>query len=296
VDVHVRDLRALIAVAEEGSVTAAASRLYLAQPALSKRLLGLERELGVTLFERHPRGVALSEAGRVLLDPAREVIAAWEVGLVALQTLSSAGELVIGMQTAVGRGLQRRALARFRVLAPGVVPSLRLVSWDDPTAGLTDASSDVAFIWLPGPVDGLDCQPLAVEPRLVALPSGHPLARRDRIPFDDLLHEPFIALPATAGALRDFWLATEHRAGQPAVIGAVVQTADAALEAVAAGLGVVLIAAGNVPLYDRPGVVTRPVDGLTEATLALAWRAADRRLVVANFVRAVEESLRRQEP
>jgi DNA-binding transcriptional LysR family regulator len=166
-----------------------------------------------------------------------------------------------------------------------------LVSWDDPAAGLTDGSSDVAFIWLPGPVDGLDCQPLAVEPRMVALPAGHQLSSTDRIPFHDLLDMPFIALPSTAGALRDFWLAIDHRAGKPAVIGAVVQTADAALEAVAAGLGVVLIAAGNVPLYERPGVVTRPVDGLTDATLALAWRADDRRLVVANFVRAVEESL-----
>jgi len=292
--VHLRDLRALIAVAEEGSVTAAADRLHLAQPALSKRLLALERELGVALLERLPRGVALTEAGRVLLDPARAAITAWDDGLTAMQRLSNSRELVIGMQTAVGRGLQRRALARFRELAPGVVPSLRLVSWDDPTAGLMDGSSDVAFIWLPGTVDGLDCVTLAVEPRLVALPAGHPLAVREGIALPDLLDEPFVALPATAGVLRDFWLAADDRGGRPAVIGAVVLTADAALEAVAAGLGVVLIAAGNVPLYERPGVVTRPVDGLTDATLALAWRADDRRLDVAAFVRAVEESLTEQ--
>jgi len=195
VDVHLRDLQALIAVAEEGSVTAAADRLYLAQPALSRRLLARERELGVALFERRPRGVALTEAGRVLLDPARASIAAWDEGLVALRRLSSNRELVIGMQTAVGRGLQRRAFARFRELAPGVVPSLRLVPWDDPTAGLLDGSSDVAFIWLPGTVDGLDCLTLAVEPRLVALPAGHRLAAMSRIPFGDLLDEPFVPLP-----------------------------------------------------------------------------------------------------
>jgi DNA-binding transcriptional LysR family regulator len=238
-----------------------------------------------------PRGVALTEAGQALLGPAREAMAAWDSGLLALQRLSQADELVIGMQTAVGRGLQRRAFARFRELAPGVLPSLRLVPWDDPTAGLADGSSDVAFIWLPGPVDDVDCLTLAVEPRLVALPAGHRLAANDRVPFGDLLDEPFIALPASAGPLRDFWLATDHRAGRPVTIGAVVLTADAALEAVAAGLGVVLIAAGNVPLYDRPGVTTRPVDGLTDAALALAWRADDRRLVVAAFVRSVDESL-----
>ncbi|MET0866398.1 MAG: LysR family transcriptional regulator [Nakamurella sp.] len=294
-DVHLRDLRALIAVAEEGSVTAAADRLHVAQPALSKRLLALERELGVSLFVRLPRGVALTEAGQLLLGPARAAMAAWDSGVTALQQLSSSNQLVVGMQTAVGRGLQRRALARFRELAPGVLPALRLVSWDDPTAGLSDGSSDVAFIWLPGPVDGLDCLTIAVEPRSVAVPAGHPLAARERIQFSDLLDEPFVALPATAGPLRDFWLATDHRAGRPAVIGAVVLTADAALEAVAAGLGLVLIAAGNVPLYDRPGITTRPVAGLTDATLALAWRADDRRLAVASFVRAVDESLVEQD-
>jgi len=272
-------------------VTAAAGRLYVAQPALSKRLLALERELGVALFERMPRGVTLTEAGRELLDPAREAIAAWDSGVAGLQRLSQVDELVIGLQTAVGRGLQRRAFARFRELVPGAVPSLRLVPWDDPTAGLADGSSDVAFIWLPGPVDGLDCLTVAVEPRFVALPLGHPLTAMNRVPFSELPDEPFLALPATAGPLREFWLANDHRGGQAAVIGAVVLTADAALEAVAAGLGLVLIAAGNVPLYERPGVVTRPVDGLTEATLALAWRADDRRMVVGAFVRAVEESL-----
>jgi DNA-binding transcriptional LysR family regulator len=294
-DVHLRDLRALIAIADEGSVTAAANRLYLAQPALSKRLIALERDVGATLFDRLPRGVELTEAGLALLAAARDAVTAWDQGVSALQRLSASGELVIGMQTAVGRGLQRRALVRFRELAPDVLPSLRLVFWDDPTAGLADGSSDVAFIWLPGPVDGLDCLPVAAEPRLVALPADHRLAALERIPIGELLDERFVALPAAAGNLRAFWLAEEHRAGRPAVIGAVALTADTALEAVAAGLGVVLIAAGNVPLYDRPGVITRPVDGLTDATLALAWRADDRRPAVAAFVRAVDEALTQSE-
>lgn len=247
--------------------------------------------MGTALLERLPRGVALTEAGRALLGPAREAVQAWDRGWSAVRALATATQIVVGMQTAVGRGLQRRSLARFGELAPGVVPSLRLVGWSDPTAGLADGSSDVAFVWLPVPLYDVDTLPVATEPRLVALAAAHPLAGRERIAFAELLDEPFVALPDSAGPLRDFWLAIDHRGGRPVRVGAVAETADAVLEAVAAGLGVVLLAAGNAALYERAGAVSRAVAGLSPAVLALAWRASDRRPVVAAFVRAVDEQL-----
>ena len=291
VDVHLRELRALVAVADEQSVSRAAERLHLAQPALSKQLQALERQVGTPLLVRLPRGVALTEAGRALLDPARAAVTAWEGGLAAVRDLAATQELVVGMQTAVGRGLQRRALARFRELAPGVLPVLRLVGWQDPTAGLGDRSSDVAFLWLPVPSDELDVLPVATEERWVAMPADHPLAARDRVPFQELLDEPFVALPDRAGPLRDFWLARDERGGRAPVVGAVAETPDAVFEAVTSGLGVVLLAAGNAALYERPGVVSRPVEGLGPTVLALAWRRTDRRPVVGAFVRAVDEQL-----
>ena len=290
-DVHLRDLRALVAVADEQSVTRAAERLLIAQPALSKQLRALEHQLGVPLLERLPRGVALTGAGRVLIGPAREAVEAWERGRAAVRAVAATTHIVVGMQTAVGRGLQRRALTRFRELAPGVLPSLRLVGWQDPTAGLADGSSDVAFVWLPVPLDDVDVLPVTTEDRWVALPVDHPLAQHDRVDFADLLDEPFVALPDSAGPLRDFWLAVDERDGRPPVVGAVAETADAVFEAVASGLGIVLLAAGNAALYDRPGVLSRPVDGLRPCALALAWRRSDRRPVVASFVRAVDEQL-----
>ncbi len=288
-DVHLRELRALVAVAEEQSITRAAQRLFLAQPALSRQLQALERQLGVPLLERLPRGVALTEAGRALLGPAREAVAAWERGRAAVLAATPAGRLVVGMQTAVGRGLQRRALARFAELAPGTVPTLRQVDWRDPTAGLADGSSDVAFVWLPLPMDDVDVLPVAREERVVALPADHRLAGASHIVLADLLDEPFIALPDSAGPLRDAWLAVADRGGRPPVVGAVADTPDAVFEAVTSGLGVVLLAAGNADLYARPGVVCRPVGGLSPAVLALAWRRSDRRPVVAAFVRAVDD-------
>jgi DNA-binding transcriptional LysR family regulator len=293
VDVHLRDLRVFLAVAEEGSVTGAAQRLFVAQPALSKQLRALEHRIGVALFRRLPRGVALTEAGRVLEGPARTVLAVWDEAVGTVAELSRTTSITVGMQTAVGRGLQRGALARFADLAPGVVPSLRLVDWRDPTTGLGDGSSDVAFVWLPVPMDDVDVLPVASEERWVAMPADHPLAGRDRVGFGDLLDQPFVAMPEEAGPLRDAWLAVDARGGRAPLVGAVAATADAVLEAVAAGLGVVLLAAGNASLYERAGVVARPVDGLSPAVLALAWRASDRRPVVAAFVRAVDEQLTR---
>ena len=287
---HLRELRYFLAVAEEGSITRAAQRLFVSQPALSKQLQTLERQLGTSLLRRQPRGVALTEAGLALVPHARAVVTGWDAAATAVREAIPGGTLVIGMQTAVGRGLQRRALATFRAREPGWVPSLRLVPWTDPTAGLADGTSDVAFLWRPLTVDGLDTVSLREEPRHVLLPAGHPLATHDIVPFAALLDEPFVALPAEAGALREHWLATDARGNRPAVIGAVADTADAVLETVASGVGIALLAEGNVALYARPGVVTRPTSGLRPAVLALAWRVSDRRPAVAAFVAAVEEA------
>jgi DNA-binding transcriptional LysR family regulator len=96
-DAHLRDLRALVAVADEQSVTRAAERLFVAQPALSKQLRALERQIGVPLLERLPRGVALTEAGRALVGPAREAVQAWERGLAAVRAVTATASIVVGM-------------------------------------------------------------------------------------------------------------------------------------------------------------------------------------------------------
>lgn len=190
------------------------------------------------------------------------------------------------MQTAVGRGLQP-ALQRFREQAEGWTVSMRLVSWEDPSAGLADGSSDVAFIWLPVAGDGLSTRVIARERRWVALPAGHRLAARTEIDFADLVAEPFVALPEVAGPLRDFWLANDARDGREPLLAGVTSTADGVLEMIASGLGVALIAEGNAELYRRPGVVCRPVVGLTPAELAVAWRSTDRRPVLRTFLRCL---------
>ncbi|WP_327636133.1 LysR family transcriptional regulator [Kribbella sp. NBC_00482] len=285
-DAHLRELRYFVAAAEESTVTAAAARLFVSQPALSKQLRALERRLGFDLFDRRPRGLTLTAQGSVLLPVAREVLAAWDRGYAEARAAAHPHQLVIGMQTAVGRDLQRPAVERFRAALPGWTVSLRLVGWDDPTAGLADGTSDVAFVWLPISAD-FATRVLITEPRWVALPAQHPLADRAEIPFSLLLDEPFVALPAAAGPLRDFWLAVDARPGPP-VVAAEATAADEVLELVTAGVGIALLAEGNTGLYQRPGLVCRPVPDLPPAELAVAWRRTDNRDAVRAFLDSVQ--------
>ncbi|WP_052230264.1 LysR family transcriptional regulator [Streptomyces sp. CT34] len=291
-DVHGRDLRYFAAVAEELHFTRAAERLYVSQPALSKQIRALEKQVGAALFERDRREVRLSAVGAALLPHAQRILAEWEAAqeTVARTVADQAAVLVVGMSTSPGRGGVLPAIrSRFTATRPGARLTLRQVPWHDSTAGLADGTCDAAFVWLPLPdPDRYRWVVVAEEPRLVAMADTHPLADRETIDFTDLLDEPFLALPDSAGPLRDYWLATDARGGKPALIGAEVASTEETYEALVAGLGVVLLAAGNTPLITLGGVVTRTVRGISPSRFALAWRADDRRPLVQEYVRACE--------
>jgi DNA-binding transcriptional LysR family regulator len=293
-DVHVRDLRYFVAVAEELSFTRAATeRLFISQPALSKQIHQLETTLRVTLFDRERRGIRLTAAGEALLPHARGVLSCWDQTseLIAEAAAAERSRLTVGFQTSIGRGLRPIISARFSERQPTWSVDFQQITWADASAGLLAGSTDVAILWLPVPdPTAISWRELATEPRWVALHPRHKLARRQTIPFGELLDEPFLALPESAGPLRDFWLATEERGGRPIRIGAEVSTPDETFEGVANGMGVALLARGNVEIYQPAGVVCRPVAGLSPSKLAVAWRSRDRRTVVGDFVAASQQA------
>ncbi|CAM5686292.1 HTH lysR-type domain-containing protein OS=Streptomyces aurantiogriseus OX=66870 GN=GCM10010251_18350 PE=3 SV=1 [Streptomyces aurantiogriseus] len=202
-DVHIRDLRYFATVAEELHFTRAAERLYVSQPALSKQIRALERQLGVELFRRDRHGVALTAAGSALLPHARRMLDTWAEGAAAVEQARATerGTLVVGMSTRPGRGGLLPAIrSRFTAAHPHTVVRLRQVNWEDPTAGLAGGDADVAFVWLPLPDQERYAWTLiAEEPVHVALPETHPLAARPEIDFTELLDEPFLALPESTG-------------------------------------------------------------------------------------------------
>lgn len=281
VDAHVRDLRSFLVVADELSFTRAAEVLFVSQPALSKQVRALETRLRTELFTRGHRSIALTEAGSALLVRARRIVAEWDGAVADVTAVASAARhtLVVGFHTRIGRGLVPVVTAALEQRLPGWQLRFRQVPWGDPAVGLHDGTVDVAVAWLPVAGSGISHRVAATEPRWVALPAAHPLAARATVPFAALAEEPFVALPASAGLMREFWLAADHRT-TPVRIAAEATTADEAFEAVAAGLGVALLAAGNAEIYRRDDVVCRPVPDLPPCELAVMWRTTDRRRAV----------------
>src|SRR3954447_1370884 len=280
-DVHLRDLRSFLAVVDELSFTRAAEALFVSQPALSKQVRALETRLDAELFTRGHRSIALTEAGAALVDPARRIVAEWDGAMAAVEAAGEAVRrtLVVGFHTRIGRGLVPAITTALEERLTGWRLRFRQVPWGDGAVGLLDGTVDVAVAWLPVAGPGIAHRVAATEQRWVALPVGHRLARRAVVPFAELAAEPFVALPASAGPMREFWLASEHRA-TPALVGAEAATADEAFEAVASGAGVSLLAAGNAAIYRRDDVVCRPVPDLPPCRLAVMWRSNDRRRVV----------------
>lgn len=293
-DVHGRELRYFVAVAEHLHFTRAAEALFVSQPALSKQVRALEERLRTPLFTRDRRTVALTPAGAALLPHAREVLAAWERAEAALAAAAAEQDAVleVGISTGLGRGLLPAVRARLAELAPHVRLHVRQVPWSDPTGGLAgDDGTDAAFVWLPLPEPERYAWTVVLrEPRLVALPAGHRLAGTEEVDFADLLDEPFLALPREAGALRDFWLAVDARGGRPPVVGAEVAGTDETVEALQAGLGVCLLARGNAPVIAREGVAVRPLRGVGPSELVLAWRQGDERPLLGALRTAVRRS------
>ena len=280
-DAHVRDLRAFLTVADELSFTRAAELLFVSQPALSKQVRALETRLRTDLFVRGHRSIALTEAGEALVPRARRIVAEWEGAVADVRAAADAvgRTLVVGFHTRIGRGVVPAVTAALEEQLPGWRLRFRQVPWGDGAVGLHDGTVDVAVAWLPVAGPGIAHRVAATEPRWVALPAGHRLASRPAVRFADLTAEPFVALPASAGPMRAFWLAAAQRTG-PVRIGAEATTADEAFEAVASGLGVVLLAAGNAAIYRRDDVVFLPVPDLPPCELAVMWRADDHRRAV----------------
>ena len=279
-DVHLRDLRYFLAVAREENFTRAAESLYVSQPALSKQIRALERQLRSELFTRDRTGARLTRAGVALVPRAEAIVDEWEAAKAALARASDS-TLVLGMHTSPGRGLLPQVRSRLVADCPDATLELRQVAWADRTAGLEQGDTDAAFVWLPLPAPPYRWVTVASEPRLVAMPSTHALADRTSVTFDDIRDEPFLALPQSAGPLRDYWLA-----GATNVVAEINDTEET-YEAVAAGIGVCLLAAGNAPIFARGDVTMLEVTDLSPAELVLAWHERHCPPLLERFVNLV---------
>lgn len=295
-DVDTRLLRYFLVVAEEGTLTRAAERLFVSQPALTKQIKQLEVLLDTRLFVRSRTGMALTEPGRVLAEQVPALLAGWDRAL--RETRNEAGRaervLRVGYVASAANEATQLIIAEFARRRPDWRVDMRQAGWSNPTAGLSGREVDVALIRLPFPgQDTLRVEVLFTEPRWVALPAAHPLAALEVIPFSDLWDEPFVAAPPETGRWRDYWLATDERPLHPVRIGAIADQPDDWLSAIANGYGIALAPASAARFYARPGITYRPVDGISPSRIAVAWAPADdTNPVVQDFVESSTTSCR----
>ena len=202
---ELRHLRYFVAVAEEGSLTLAAERrLQTAQPSLSRQIRDLEREVGVPLLLRTPRGVELTDAGAVFLDYARLALAQADAAREAARRAGKTGtdSLAIGFLT----GQEMNWLPEVMRIARETLPDVHVTVTSLISPALAEALArgklDVAFMRPETNAPDLVFRPVRREPLVVVLPSDHPLASQPAISPRALVGETFIGVSPVAPVLR----------------------------------------------------------------------------------------------
>ncbi|WP_410668739.1 LysR family transcriptional regulator [Amycolatopsis sp. cmx-4-68] len=292
-DVEVRELRYFRAVAEELNFSRAAERLGMAQPPLSRAIRLLERRLGVQLFERTSRHVALTPAGRVLFTESAKALDA--VTTAVRRTRRAAQQPPPALLVTAKPGVATELLRRIADGHPDPV-EIRVGGFGERARVLCDGPADVAVLGCDGDHGDLDVEVLFTEPRVAALPAGHELTHRDVLACADLAGRATPLWPDSSAADRAYW-AGQDVTGGVVTPGPVVHDSAQLLEAVALGLAIALLPVSVAEWHPRTDVVYRPVVDATPYSLALAWPAGARDLRIARFVRtAVEVSAARPRP
>ncbi|MFJ8861805.1 LysR family transcriptional regulator [Streptomyces sp. NPDC102451] len=282
VDLVARRLRQFIVVAEELNFTRAGARLFVAQQALSRQIRQLEEELGVQLFERTTRRVALTQAGEALLADARLLVAQADETVDRVRRTAAGKSAVLRLGFVPGGvcPATRRVLAAFEAEHPHVEVRLEETSWNDPDAGLGEEACHAAVLYLPHGQNTLDTVPVDVVSALVALPRGHVLAEREALVAEDLKGLPSVWYDVPTTSFLQRW-----NVGETAVR---TRTVHEWMAAVATGRGFGVTGSGARAFLAVPGITYRPVTGLADLTIGFAARRDE-----ANpYVRALLECAR----
>ncbi|MER5177231.1 LysR substrate-binding domain-containing protein [Streptomyces sp. NPDC002896] len=290
---ELRHLRYFVAVAETRHFGKAAERLHMAQPPLSQAIRRLESELGVELFTRTTRQVALTGAGEVFRTDAERILKAVDEAVARVARFASGveGVLRIGL-TGSASYRQLPALAR---LVKREMPHVMLEVHTEmltpaQEAGLVERRLDVGVLRPPVRQDGIAHRTIASEPLIVAVPEQHWLAEADSVRVEQLRHEDFVMYGAALGSVVNDTVVRSclaasfypHRAYE-------VTETSAALALVAAGLGVAVLP-DSIRSAPREGVLCKEIEDALSVRLDLAWREDDDSPLLRNLLRVLEQN------
>ena len=272
-----RHLDAFLAVCESLHFGQAAERLRVSQPALTRTIQQLETALGVALFERDKRNVALTDVGMTLREHARKLVEQAQAAETDVQRKAEgrAGRLAIAYIDFAMMGIFPEILQKFRNAYPRVEIRLSRMPTDLQRELIRSGDVDVGFLL--GNLTGQDVKSLLIEEQsLVALlPSQHPLASHDTIGIATLLRQPLVlgSLPEFSTFRRLVFEEASKRHIQLRIIQE-TSTSDGILALVAAGVGVSVYARGASPIVRNGVAVADVMDGSIDVGVYAAWNAA----------------------
>jgi DNA-binding transcriptional LysR family regulator len=293
--VELRSWRQFLMLARTLHFGRAALELHMTQPPLTQAIQSLERRLGVQLFERTRRSVALTPAGAALVEPVRQLLQQ----AAALQSRArdaaagEVGRVRLGFISTVGFGPLPTWLREFRAQQPRIAIELIEATSDVQLKAFERGEIDAGFmLHAPGiaPAAPLRLQRLSlgVEPLVLALPDAAPWAQARRLRAADVLAQPLVIFPRTATpSLYDAILAFYNRHGATPVIAQEAIQMQTIVNLVSAGLGIALVPEAVTQLQ-RHGVVYRPLpaalaDAAPRSETSLLW-AADASPAVSRFI------------
>lgn len=251
---NLNQLRVFAAIAAEGTFTAAARRLNVSQPAVSKQLGELEGAVGMALVDRLPRGVHLTEAGLVLVAHAERIFsaeAAAEADLAALAGLSR-GRLRVGASTTIGSYLMPQLFGHFRREYPQVQLELEIANTEVIQRALVSGELDLAMTEGFVPPATLQVQVVHEDELILIAAPDHALSSAGQAAPSDLEQVPFIARERGSGT-RDVIEAAFAERGLTVTPTMALGSTEAVKNAVIAGLGVAMVSRLTVELEVSSG-------------------------------------------
>ncbi|GAB3365342.1 LysR family transcriptional regulator [Modestobacter lapidis] len=286
---ELRHLRYYVTVAEELHFRRAAERLHIVQPALSKQISALEKELGVVLLERDRRHVSLTEAGQVFLDEALEVLAQADGAVTRARDVGrgEVGRLDIGFIQPALADLLPRTIRVFRQHYPGVRLTLGEATSRTAVERIVSRSMHFAFTRLPAEVrPELSTEVVSEEPVLLVVPKSHALAARESVPIADLVDEDLILIDRKVEPeLHDYYVSACNTAGFSPRVAHEVNSTSVAIGLAAGGLGIGF-APSSARLAAQHNVAYLRIAGdAPKLTIGAMYHSGPRPTVLENFLK-----------
>jgi DNA-binding transcriptional LysR family regulator len=297
---ELRQLRYLVALAEERNFTRAAAREHIAQPALSQQIRRLEEETGVGLVERSTRRVSLTDAGDALVARARRILAEVEAARTELQAFQGVqtGHVTVGVMHTMGPVDVSIALAVFHARHPAVELSVREYSSEELADLLRVDELDLAFLSVTERIESHDLglEQLVSEELVVVLPRQHALAKRRRVRMAELVGEQFISYREGA-RLRELLMAAGRHAGFVPEVMLESNESGRIRRLVERGMGVAILPRSDAEAPGAEVAVATLVEPPLSRDITLAWREG-RRLppAAAEFLTLARETFGPSQP